>query len=194
MALYTTSYLRGVYTNERDVIQKAIVNESFSAESSYDIFLSHSFLDKDVVYGLYIELKSQGYTVYVDWIVDPDLDRNNITKQTAEFIRKRMRSCKSILVAISVNASYSKWIPWELGFMDGTTHRCAIIPISSESTVPKSYKGFEFLSLYPFIKKVPTRALDERLFVIEDAFKYVIFDNWIHNSLPVNQEVNIYDF
>ena len=51
------------------------------------IFLSHSFLDKDEVEGLYIELTNQGYSVYVDWIIDPHLDRTNVTKASAKLIQ-----------------------------------------------------------------------------------------------------------
>ena len=43
--------------------------------TKFDIFLSHSFLDKAEVQGLYQELTDFGYSVYVDWVVDPHLDR-----------------------------------------------------------------------------------------------------------------------
>ena len=77
----------------------------------FDIFLSHSFLDQREVKGLYIELTDLGYRVYVDWIADPQLDRNNVTKESAELIRNRMKSSKTLLLAISENAEMSKWMP-----------------------------------------------------------------------------------
>jgi hypothetical protein len=193
MPLYTSSYLKNL--SERKTIQfsRQILNESKKTHISFDIFLSHSFLDKDVVEGLYIELTLQGYSVYVDWIIDPHLDRGNVTKTTAALIRNRLKSSKTLLLAISVNASISKWMPWELGYVDGNTNKCAIIPVSKSDNAPTSYSGFEYLKLYPFIKKMPTRGLGEKLFVIEEAKKYVIFDDWLNqNKQPEFKDFSIY--
>lgn len=144
---------------------------------------------------MYIELTDLGYTVYVDWIVDPRLDRSNVTKVTAELIRKRLKASKSLLLAISYNAEASKWMPWELGFVDGNSSRCGIIPISRANILPRGYEGREFLSLYPFIKKVPTVGGLERLFLIETAHQYVLFDEWLRNKKqPHLQNVDILKF
>src|SRR5947209_3205334 len=65
---------------------KGWVNEqrTFSAvPKSYDIFLSHSTNDAELVTGMKLTLEDLGYTVYVDWIEDPNLDRSNVTKETA---------------------------------------------------------------------------------------------------------------
>ena len=170
-----------------------IINESKITHTSFDIFLSHSFLDKDIVEGLYIELTNQGYSVYVDWIIDPYLDRTNVTKASAKLIRNRLKISKSLLLAISTNATVSKWMPWELGFVDGSTSKCAIIPVSQSEYAPNSYFGAEYLSIYPFIKKVSTRGLGEKLFVIEEAKKYVIFDDWLKVSeLPTYRDFAMY--
>lgn len=63
----------------------------FSAQNeahiSFDIFLSHSYLDKEDVEGLYIELTRMGFKVYVDWIIDPNLVRTNVTKTTATIFK-----------------------------------------------------------------------------------------------------------
>lgn len=192
MPLYTSSYLKNL--SERKTIQSSrlILNESKKTHISFDIFLSHSFLDKDVVEGLYIELTLQGYSVYVDWIIDPHLDRGNVTKTTAALIRNRLKSSKTLLLAISVNASISKWMPWELGFVDGNTNKCAIIPVSKSDNAPTSYFGFEYLKLYPFIKKMRTKGLGQKLFVIEEAKKYVIIDDWLEGKEPKFNDVSIF--
>ncbi len=193
MPIYTNSYLKNL--SERKTIQfsRQILNESKKTHISFDIFLSHSFLDKAVVEGLYIELTLQGYSVYVDWIIDPHLDRGNVTKTTAALIRNRLKSSKTLLLAISVNASISKWMPWELGYVDGNTNKCGIIPIAKSEYAQKSYVGLEYLSLYAFIKKMPTEGLGEKLFVIEEAKKYVLFDYWLNqNREPELQNISIY--
>ncbi len=169
-------------------------SQAGKAHTSFDIFISHSFLDKDEVEGLYLELTRLGYTVYVDWIIDPHLDRSNITKQSAILIRKRLRMSKSLLLATSVNAAISKWMPWELGYVDGNTNLCAILPVSKDSwNTPKHYKGLEYLSLYPFIRKVPVVRGGEELFVIDGAFQYVLFKSWLSGSPIETGNVNIFE-
>lgn len=194
MALYTSAYLKGLLKTKTLNESTKFFSEKSKTHTSFDIFLSHSFLDKDDVEGLYIELTRMGFIVYVDWIVDPELDRKNVTKESATLIRNRMKISKTLLLAISVNASVSKWMPWELGFVDGLTSRCAIIPVSDSTlNVPNSYKGFEYLSLYPFIKKHPTSQQIEKLWVIESAKKYVIFESWLRlGKQPETQTINIF--
>jgi hypothetical protein len=193
MAIYTSNYLKNLSQRKTVLFSSQILNESKKTHTSFDIFLSHSFLDKDEVEGLYIELSNQGYSVYVDWIIDPELDRNNVTKKSATLIRSRLKSSKTLLLAVSVNATVSKWMPWELGYVDGNTNKCAIIPISKSDYAPNSYVGVEYLSLYPFIKKVQTRGLGEKLFVIEETLKYIIFDDWLKlGDQPKAQEANIF--
>lgn len=183
MSLYTSNYLRNLSRN-------STINESrnrilFSADDSkFDIFLSHSFLDREEVRGLYIELTNMGYSVYVDWIIDPHLDRNNVTKQTAQLIRKRMKSSRTLFLAISTNAELSKWMPWELGYVDGNTNKCAIIPISRDDRILSSFQRREYLLLYPFIRKINDQYGHKKLWIIEESDVYVVFDDWIDGRAP----------
>ncbi|KQK26091.1 hypothetical protein AR438_10950 [Chryseobacterium aquaticum] len=128
MPLFTSEYLKR-QSSETLIIESKKTFSTKNSNQQFDIFLSHSFLDRYEVYGLYRELTSMGFSVYVDWIVDSDLDRTNVTKATAELIRNRMRNSKSLLLAISTNAAISKWMPWELGYVDGNTRKCAIVPV-----------------------------------------------------------------
>lgn len=116
-------------------------------KDEFDIFLSHSFSDKAVVLQLISELEAYGYTVYVDWIVDPDLDRSYVNESTANKLRQRMKQCKSLLYATTENASNSKWMPWELGYKDGNNGKAAILPIKKD----QDFDGQEYLGIYPII-------------------------------------------
>jgi len=191
MALYTSNYLK-------NLSQRTPLNESqrmFSeskSKTSFDIFLCHSFLDKDEVKGLFIELTKMGFSVYVDWIVDPQLDRNNVTKESATIVRNRLHSSKSLLLAISVNASISKWMPWELGYVDGHTSNCAIVPVSRDATPPSSYKGVEYLSLYPFISRIEDTNNQMRLWTVEQADKFVLFESWVGGTKPFSRNQRIF--
>jgi hypothetical protein len=64
---------------------------SKSATGTFDIFLSHSVRDADLILGLKRMLEAEGCTVYVDWIDDADLDRQNVKAATAARLRERMR-------------------------------------------------------------------------------------------------------
>ncbi len=149
----------------------ALVQESaqFSEGKEYDIFLSHSFSDAEIILGVKRIIEEQGRSVYVDWIEDKGLDRKNVTAATAGILRHRMRSCKSLIYATSQNSSQSKWMPWELGYFDGfRPEKVSILPIVE--TYDSEWAGQEYLGLYPVIEKL---NLNETLmpFVIHDSSK-----------------------
>jgi hypothetical protein len=192
MPLYSTTYLSNLASNRASELRTFSLNESKKVHSHFDIFLSHSFLDKNVVLGLYYELTQMNYKVYVDWIVDPYLDRTNVTKESATLVRTRLKVSDSLLYAISTNTKMSKWMPWELGFADGSTSRCAIVPIADDPNTT-SFKGTEYLSLYPIIKKFPDRYNISRLWAAEDPNRYVLFEKWFSEKAnPQFQTTPIY--
>ena len=116
----------------------------------FDIFLSHSSADKDAIRGLKEKLeKDFGFSVYVDWINDPQLDRSHVTSATASVLQERMQHSKCLFYATSSNSSKSIWMPWETGYMDGYNGKVAICPLIGNTTT--SYKGIEFLGLYPYV-------------------------------------------
>jgi hypothetical protein len=178
MALFNAQELKSKASEVTGMYKKAsqvlIENaRSFSPYSTYDIFLSHSFADAEIILGLQKILTSKNYTVYVDWIEDPQLNRANVTKDTAKYIRARMKMCKSLLYATSNNASTSKWMPWELGFFDGFKTKVAIVPISNTSQGSDDFKGQEYLGIYPYLVNGQT------LYIHNSAQDYMNFDRWL---------------
>lgn len=130
----------------------------------FDIFLSHSFKDSDLILGVKRILESQGFKVYVDWYNDPHLPRENVTKITAEVMRKRMRQSKSLIYVSTENAVNSKWMPWELGYFDGFRPKgVAIMPLTEYES--STFKGQEYLSLYPVVQKGKYTSGAEDVFV-----------------------------
>src|SRR4051812_44741139 len=122
MALITEDLLR---TRFRNNITKgyyetfetraySLLNEDISqqqnTQKNYDIFLSHSSSDAEIVMGLKLVIEDLGFSVYVDWIEDPKLNRAQVNKTTALLLKARMRQCKSLIYAFSENASNSKWM------------------------------------------------------------------------------------
>jgi hypothetical protein len=155
------------------------VANSFSSLKNYDIFLSHSVKDAPAILGLTRFLESQGFSVYVDWIVDKQLDRSNVTTSTADIIRKRLKSCKSFLMALTSNSTKSSWVQWELGLADGQKNgKVAIVPLARDNdTNPNFYKQ-EYLGLYPYLDYAGNS-------IYVNGNKYVGLKEWLNKSDPL---------
>jgi hypothetical protein len=173
-------------------IVKGFINEAISAQKAsthknYDIFLSHSTGDSEQIWGLKLELENLDYSVYIDWIDDAQLDRSNVNKDTADTLRERMKSCKSLFYAYSVNAVKSKWMPWELGYFDGLKEKAAVLPIRASNVGnTDSYSGSEYLSLYPYISIDNNFQGENTLWVHENQKKFIDYDSWVkYNKKPV---------
>lgn len=149
----------------------------------FDIFLSHSYLDKKIIWALKKEFERIGYSTYVDWVEDYGLNRSNVDKKTAMHIRSRMKTCELLFFATSSNSSSSKWMPWECGFFDGFKGKVAICPITKRDG--ESFSGTEYLSLYNTVKYAQTQETKkDQLWIHETATKYVTARAWINGSVP----------
>ena len=123
-----------------------------SSDTNYDIFLSHSFKDAELILGIKKILEDDyGYSVYVDWIEDKHLERDQVTKYTAQVLKDRMNNAKSLIFVTTENSETSKWMPWELGYFDGKNGKVAILPVLK--TLNDEFKGQEYLGLYDYITK-----------------------------------------
>ena len=79
----------------------SVLNEAVKAQTitrQYDIFLSHAFRDAELILGIKLKLEDHGYSVYVDWIDDPQINRNRtkVSRDTAKLLRQRMNCCKCL--------------------------------------------------------------------------------------------------
>lgn len=156
------------------------------SNKKYDIFLSHSYKDKKAVAGLLDLLsKKYNYTIYVDWIEDKALNRECVNRKTAQRLRERMRNCRCLLYATSDNATYSKWMPWEVGLMDGINGKVAICPFVSASD--PSFNGQEYLNIYPTLdEKYIQNTMKKCLWINDKNGEYVKFDSWLNDATPYN--------
>lgn len=90
MAYFTKSEARTAATRSRG-LQKSfgstpgrILKESVTAATAadrFDVFLSHSIADAEIVLGIKQLLEENGLKVYVDWVEDAQLDRRAVTKE-----------------------------------------------------------------------------------------------------------------
>jgi hypothetical protein len=118
-----------------------------SMSTYFDIFMSHSFKDAEIIAGIKVLIEETGLTVYVDWIEDAQLDRSQVSAETADILRQRMSHCRFLLYATSGESANSKWMPWELGYFDGLKNgKVGILPIVQSGDDP--FDGQEYLGLY----------------------------------------------
>lgn len=182
------SHVGSIYDSQQAkakmLLEKSLYEQrNFSSTRTFDIFLSHSSNDAELVQGLKLEIEDMGYTVYVDWIEDPQLNRERVTKETAELLKKRMNSCAALIYAFSENAANSKWMPWELGYFDGIKGTVAVLPISNVSR--EDFKGAEYLGIYYYIQvstiKNTTRS---DIWIHETKTKYIYYKEWLNGQKP----------
>lgn len=159
--------------------------EAQASVSQHDVFLSHAYDDRKVVLGAALMIEDLGYSVYIDWRDDPSLDRKRVSGATAEKLRVRMKGSRCLFYSTTQHASESKWMPWELGFKDGDNNRCAILPISEEST--DSYSGQEYLGIYPYVTQDPDQSQKKCLWIHRSSTCYIKFDAWLNGKEPIQR-------
>lgn len=150
----------------------------------FDIFLSFSSVDARQVLGIYYLLTSRKYVAYLDRIIDPYLSPANVTRATAEVLRRRMAQSKSLFVATSQNTPQSAWVPWELGFSDGWRGKAAVLPIVAGPQ--QSFAGRSYFELYPVVQDVGVALLKGKDLEIWDlGIRIGTWDDWLQQPQVV---------
>jgi hypothetical protein len=149
--------------SNRTVAESAIRKSAGTAmDTRFDIFLSHSYEDAEVIAGIKGMIEDQDLSVYVDWIEDSQADRNQVTTATADMLRQRMNHSRFLLYASSKASVASKWMPWELGYFDGLRNdHVGIVPIVQSEDA--TFRGQEYLGLYPYWELFNFRGIGEYL-------------------------------
>lgn len=117
------------------------------------VFISHSHEDLEDLKGVlgFLE-RTYGVMVYID-SQDPYMPKTT-SSQTATNIKSRIKTCDKFLLLATHNAVCSKWCNWELGFGDSNKYidHIAILPMKQKGASDSSYKGSEYMRIYPYIQ------------------------------------------
>jgi len=195
MALFTTRKLESLaeatsFANERYAFARKsagriLLEESQEPLRTFDIFLSHSFQDSKLILVVKRGLEGLGYSVFVDWVEYPQLDRQHVTKEVAAFLRDVMEQSKSLFYVATDNASHSNWMPWECGYFDGIKKLVAIMPVLRSDGGSDSFAGQEYLGLYYYVSGGTLKDTNqEGLWIHEDSSTYVLYDKWVLGGKP----------
>ena len=168
--------------NARDIL-----TETASANETFDVFLSHSSNEpEEILLGIKGFLNDAGLSVYVDRYTDPQLSPNEVTHETAETLRGRLRASKSLLYVHSRHSKLSRWMPWELGFMDGAGRRLGIAPVVQ--TARSTFDGEEYLGLYPYLDRALISGEDTwALWINRGPREYTDYPSWVRGSAEITK-------
>lgn len=129
---------------------EAMRRVSRSRRPRYDIFLSQTIHDAEIVLGVYAVLTEKGYVVFCDWIDAPEARRREVTPANADFIRRMLTISDTLLFLDTEKADQSLWMCWELGWFDGARGTVGVLPVLPDRH--NYYRGREFLGLYPYLE------------------------------------------
>lgn len=143
-------------------VDAALRSEARKDVARYDIFLSQTIHDREIVYGVYAILTEDlGLTVFCDWIEAPEADRSSVTPENARYVRDRMGRSDTLLFLDTPKADQSKWMCWEIGWFDAAKGKVGVLPVVRNAGDP--YRGREFLGLYPVVEVEPGRELKVKI-------------------------------
>lgn len=117
------------------------------------VFISHKHDDLEDLSGL-IGFLEKNYNVkaYID---SKDSSMPSVTSGvTASKIKERIRQCDKFILLATDGAVESKWCNWELGYGDSqkfSSKDIAILPLKRKGYSDSSYKGNEYMQIYPYI-------------------------------------------
>jgi hypothetical protein len=182
MTLLTEKNVRAAAQQAETRLRKSaktiLAEAAKTTQERFDIFLSHSAKDAEIVLGTVALLEQFGFSVYVDWIVEPQMNRKRVTPENAAILRRRMGRCQSLLYLKTDNSTDSTWMPWELGYFDALKGRVGILPIVQSSQ--DDFSGNEYLGLYPYVDIAQIGKTEEQILWINRGPKeYGRLREWI---------------
>jgi hypothetical protein len=190
MALLTETQVRvraGQMTRLRKRAAREILVEAASANARFDVFLSHSSNEpEEILLGIKGYLEDAGLSVYVDKYTDPQLSPEEITPETAETLRARLRASQSLLYVYSRHSKLSRWMPWELGFMDGAERRIGVAPVVD--TARNTFDGEQYLGLYPYLDSATISGQDKwALWINRGPSEYTQYADWVRGKMQITK-------
>lgn len=122
--------------------------------------------------------------MYVDKYDDPHLSPDNVNPETAETLRHRLKASQSLLYVHSRHSRLSRWMPWELGFMDGAARKIGIAPVVDSKR--NTFDGEQYLGLYPYIREGKIKGKDERtLWIARSPTESTRYLSWIRGRSEI---------
>lgn len=126
-------------------------DESIGEQGAYDIFISHSSANRELISKLRQVLEERfGLSAYIDWDEDGDTTRDEITEK----IKNAMDRSKSLLYVKTSESDDSQWVAWEVGRFDAKKpDNIAVLLIEDDKFTADTWRHREFLKDYQILDK-----------------------------------------
>lgn len=182
--IYNTIFEQRIYINSFtskifDVFLNKSVNDinldrdSVIETFDFDLFLSHRHVLKFLNYLLFYTLTVyEGILVYVDWIFDHQVDRNKLSKNTVNLLKKRMMQSKKFMFFNLTSVKTTNWMAWEVGYF--TCKKSDSVGIFDLLNYCKGNKNVEVLSSDALV------TIKDNEFIV-NGFKGSLFE-WTHSK------------
>ena len=158
------------------------------------VFISHKHDDLEDLSGL-IGFLEKNYNVkaYID---SKDSSMPSVTSGvTASKIKERIRQCDKFILLATDGAVESKWCNWELGYGDSqkfSSKDIAILPLKRKGYSDSSYKGNEYMQIYPYISFYEGNEIYTTGGYVNRG-SYVVTDDekGVHNIIPLENWLKV---
>ena len=158
------------------------------------VFISHKHDDLEDLSGL-IGFLEKNYNVkaYID---SKDSSMPSVTSGvTASKIKERIRQCDKFILLATDGAVESKWCNWELGYGDSqkfSSKDIAILPLKRKGYSDSSYKGNEYMQIYPYISFYEGNETNTTGGYVNRGY-YVVTDDekGVHNIIPLESWLKV---
>lgn len=155
-----------------EALLSAIINEQFSSQQCYDVFLSHSSHDSNLVLKLMSILNSKDLTVYVDWVEDQlALKRELTSVDTAKVLIERINSSRAIIFVKTSQSALSLWTPWELGYAQAIGKKITVLEIDYILGTP------QYLDIYD-----KSHLIEDGIIMVDDEDDNLPIEMWINKK------------
>lgn len=145
-----------------------IYNSQLEQVKTYDLFISHSSSDSNLILNLKAYLNNMGLNVYVDWISDRNALKRELTNaNTAKAIIERLNSSKALLYIHTESSCQSQWTPWELGYFHALRENKICVYSPNEILKPA------YIEIYPSV------LLMDNKFIVETENNQISLMEWL---------------
>ena len=141
-----------------DLLEK-IEKDTIQNKKSFDYFISHSFMDNDLVIIIKKHFNKLNYHIYCDWLSDTDfLKRKYAGEYTKIILKKRIEQSKKILflrtnnVQDEMNNYFSEWVQMEIEYAHKLNKEIECIDLKNNSCC--EFKIYEDINLISELRKV----------------------------------------
>ena len=122
----------------------AIYNTQLEHRKTFDIFLSHSSNDVNILLKIKTMLNATGINVYIDWVNDRlELRRELTCQDTAKVIIERIKASNAMIYVSTDSSATSQWTPWELGYAHALGKKISVLTLENNGNRPA------YLDIYP---------------------------------------------